>query len=433
MLDFLLYSILPFFFILGFCITIHELGHFIFAKLSKIPVEKFSIGFGPPLIRMKIGETDFRIAYFPLGGYVKMAGEDEGEIVKKEKQEKTDVPGFYDAPIWKRIAVVFFGPLFNILSAFIVLFVIIFAYGVIVTPFMKITVEESSFYERQGFVTNDSIIAVNGLRVNTWEELWEIVDQEVDNRARITVMRHDGSVHDIHARIDEDSTGIAPLVPPIAGALKQNSPADKAGMKQGDRIISIDDRSINSWSEMVDIVRTSQNTPLRFTWVHGGETMTAAITPEPFYDPIDEDTIGQIGVFMPHGRTHVSVLSAFGLSVQRTTEMIYRVLEIFYQLITRQIPARQLGGPIAIFKLSTESAQWGFEYLLGLLAIISVNLGLINLFPIPALDGGHIIIAAIEAIRHKRFSSRTRLIIQQVGYALIFLLIIFVTFNDITR
>jgi len=113
--------------------------------------------------------------------------------------------------------------------------------------------------------------------------------------------------------------------------------------------------------------------------------------------------------------------------------MVYRILEVFYFLITRKIPIRQIGGPIAIFKLSTESAQWGFENLLGLLVIISINLGLINLFPIPALDGGHIIIAVIEGIRRKRFSRQTRIIIQQIGYAIILLLIVFVTFNDITR
>jgi regulator of sigma E protease len=298
---------------------------------------------------------------------------------------------------------------------------------------MKITVDESSYYARQGFVTNDSIIAANGISVTNWEDVWEVVDRERNAEVNITVVRDDGSVHDIYVLINEDSAGIAPLVPPIAGALKQNSPADKAGMEQGDTIVAINATAINSWAEMVSIVRTSQNTSLQFIWVHKGDTVRSTITPEPFYDPIEDDTIGQIGVFMPHGRTHVSAVEALVLSAQRTTEMIYRVLEIFYQLITRQIPARQLGGPIAIFRLSTESAQWGFEYLLGLLAIISVNLGLINLFPIPALDGGHIIIAAIEAIRHKRFSSRTRLIIQQVGYALIFLLIIFVTFNDITR
>lgn len=433
MLDFVLYSILPFLFILGFCITIHELGHFIVAKLSKIPVEKFSIGFGPPLLRKKIGETDFRIAYFPLGGYVKMAGEDEGEIIKQEEEKKKpDVPGFYDAPIYKRVGVVSCGPLFNILSAFLVLFVIFAVYGVVVNPFMKITVEEPSYYHNLGFSTHDSVVAVNGQHVENWERFWEIIEDDKDKEANVTVMRH-GSTYEIHARMYEDSLGITPFVPPLVGAIQQNSPADKAGIKQGDRIVSIDGHGVNSWTEMVDLVRTAQNTPLEFTWLHQEEQMTATIMPKAFYDPIEQDTIGQIGVFMPHGRTRLSFTRALTLSIQRTGEMIYRVLEIFYQLITRQIPARQLGGPIAIFKLSTESAQWGFEYLLGLLVIISVNLGLINLFPLPALDGGHIVIGIIEALRKKRFSRRTRLVIQQIGYALIFLLIIFVTFNDITR
>ncbi len=433
MLDFALYSVLPFLFILGFCITIHELGHFIVAKLSKIPVEKFSIGFGPPLLRKKIGETDFRIAYFPLGGYVKMAGEDEGEIVKKEEDEKkADVPGFYDAPIYKRVGVVFCGPLFNIISAFLVLLVIFAVYGVIVNPYMNIMVEEPSYYHDLGFSTDDSIVAVNGRRVENWEMFWQLIESSGDKDANVTVMR-DGSMYEIHGRMYEDSLGIIPLVPPLVGAIQQNSPADNAGIKQGDRILSIDEHAVNSWTEMVDLVRTSQNTPLEFTWLHHEEQLTATITPKAFYDPIEEDTIGQIGVFMPYGRTRLSFTQVLTLSVQRTGDMIYRVLEIFYQLITRQIPARQLGGPIAIFRLSTESAQWGFEYLLGLLAIISVNLGLINLFPLPALDGGHIVIGMIEGLRKKRFSRKTRLVIQQVGYALIFLLIIFVTFNDITR
>jgi regulator of sigma E protease len=180
-------------------------------------------------------------------------------------------------------------------------------------------------------------------------------------------------------------------------------------------------------------VRKSRDQTLEFTWQHYGEIKTASISPVTFYDPIAQDTVGQIGVFMPHGRKYLSPIGAFSLAVERTGGMISRMLTIFYQLITRKIPARQLGGPIAIFKLSSESAQWGFEYLLGLLVIISINLGLINLFPIPALDGGHIIIATIEAVRKKRFSKNTRMIIQQVGYAIIFILIIFVTFNDITR
>ena len=454
MIDFLIYSILPFLFILGFCVTIHEFGHFILAKIFGIAVEKFSIGYGPPLIRKKIGETDFRIAYFPLGGYVKMAGEEEGKILpdNKEKQPEIDDKdtklqlskddaadetalltkgdGFYDAPIYKRIVVVLSGPLFNIFSAFIVLFVTFMIYGLVVTPYLHVEVDEGSYYERSGFLTGDSIVAVDGSVVANWEEFLDKITTR--EKTTVTVLRN-AELINIGVLFEPESTGLTPIVPPLLGNLKQNGPADKAGMKKGDIILKINDKKMHTWHQMVELVRKNRNVPLMFTWQHGDEHLVAEIVPASFYDPISQDTIGQIGVFMPFSRKYLPLTRTFGLACTRTIDMIGRMLGIFYQLITRQIPARSLGGPIAIFKLSTESAEWGFEHLLGLLMLISINLGIINLFPIPALDGGHILIAIIEAIRRKRFSKKTIFMIQQVGYAIILLLIIFVTFNDLTR
>jgi len=462
LLNFLLYSLLPFLFILGFCVTIHEFGHFIIAKLFHIPVEKFSIGYGPPIFRKTIGETDFRIAYFPLGGYVKMAGEEEGEILKEKmtildkqknmvtlpsedeeeldnqgnsniKDEETSKQlGFYDVAIYKRVLVVFSGPLFNIVSATAVLVIVFSIFGIVVTPYMRVEVEKSNIAERAGILTNDSIIAINGQQVKNWEDFLDIAEKNQNREVTLKVKRDNADV-EIQLPLNIDSLGIKPLVPSILGSLKIDGPAYEAGMKKGDRVIRIDDQEIKTWDKMVEIVRESRNEPLQFTWQHENEVMTAQITPVSFYDPLANDTIGQIGVFIPHGRKFLPIHRAFTLSIRRTGEMVYRILEVFYFLITRKIPIRQIGGPIAIFKLSTESAQWGFENLLGLLVIISINLGLINLFPIPALDGGHIIIAVIEGIRRKRFSRQTRIIIQQIGYAIILLLIVFVTFNDITR
>lgn len=440
MINFILYSIMPFLFILGFCITIHEFGHFLFAKIFGIPVEKFSIGYGPPLIRMKIGETDFRIAYFPLGGYVKMAGEDEGKILKHDKEplpepETQALPegqlGFYDAPIYKRIIVVLAGPLFNLISAFVVLFFSFVIYGLIITPYMRVQIVEGSYYENSGLVTGDSIIALDGIPVSYWEEFLERV---VNYRKEITVTAlRDGEVINITLFFEAESTGLRPIIPPFIADVKQDGPADKAGMEKGDLVLRIDDQQIHTWYEMVELVRQTKDKPLVFKWQHGDEERLAEITPTTIYDPVAKDTIGQIGVFMPHSRKYLSIINAVGLAIERTVELTYRMLDIFYKLITRQIPANQIGGPIAIFKLSAESAHWGFEHLLGLLTIISINLGIINLFPIPALDGGHILIGTIEAIRRKRFSKKTILIMQQIGYALILLLILFVTFNDITR
>ncbi|MBE0432569.1 RIP metalloprotease RseP [candidate division WOR-3 bacterium] len=454
----MLVTILAFLFILAFSITIHEFGHFLVAKLFKIPVEKFSIGYGPPLIRMKIGETDFRIAYFPLGGYVKIAGEEEPALktLKTNNTENTaphnntedteskdplntrkgesdkGVKGFYDAPIYKRVMIVLAGPVFNILSAVIVFSIIAGVYGLLVNPFMKVEVQPDSEAARAGLLTNDSIVAVSGYKVKDWDELYEILLARQGQEVAIGYVRNNAYQEQV-ILVDIDSLGISPVVPPVLGSLKLNGPAQRAGMKPGVRVLQIEDRAIETWNQMIEVIRRSRDIPLHFTWDDRGEIKSAQITPAKYYDPISQDTIGQIGAIMPLERHHLPFVDVVSFSVRRSGEVLVLTVRTLYQLVVGRISRRALGGPIAIAQLSGESARWGFENLLGLLAIISINLGLVNLFPIPALDGGHVIIAVIEAIRRRRFSVRTRMIIQQVGYALILLLIVYVTFNDITR
>jgi regulator of sigma E protease len=432
--NFLMYTILPFVFILGFCVTIHEFGHFIFAKLFHIPVEKFSIGFGPPLFRKQIGETDFRIAYFPLGGYVKMVGEEEGEILKHENTTtpESTQPGFYDAPIYKKVLVVFAGPLFNIISAFIVLFLITVIFGIAVDPYITVHVDKGSYADIAGFLDGDSIISVDNTAINNWDEFVKLASNNLNKEVTITIMRSNREISK-KVFVHPDSLGLTNVVPPVLGIVKKGGPAYEAGMKDGDRVLKIDGINVQTWHEMVDIVRNSKGTSLLFEWEHEGEIKSTSIKPLSNYDYLAKDTVRQIAVLRPYTRTYYSLLGTFAFSIKQIGVMIVRTLEIFYQLISREIPVKAIGGPVAIFKLSVESLQWGLEYLLLMLIIISVNLGLINLFPLPALDGGHILIFLIETVRRKRFSKRTRLIIQQIGYALILLLIIFITFNDITR
>jgi regulator of sigma E protease len=447
-------TILAFLFILAFSITIHEFGHFLIAKLFRIPVEKFSIGYGPPLIRKQIGETDFRIAYFPLGGYVKIAGEEEGEIRDKAQraQEGTEgdekaikdnegnkgsqngdrVATFYEAPIYQRVLIVLAGPLFNIFSAFFVFIIILAGFGILVNPYMSITVDPGSAAESAGLMDSDSIVMVAGREISDWDAMFDVLSENDSQQVSIGVVRA-GEYLERELMVDINNIGLQPLVPPILGSLKLDGPAQKAGMQQGDRILKIGDTEIKSWNQMVDTVRNSVDIPLRFSWLHEGEVKSATITPTAFYDPISEDTIGQVGAIMPLQRRHVPVIDVVSMSAERSIEVIWLTLKTLYQLIIGRISRRAIGGPIAIARLSGESARWGFENLLGLLAIISINLGLINLFPIPVLDGGHVVISVIEAARRKRFSKRTRIIIQQIGYAIILLLIVFVTFNDITR
>lgn len=433
--NFIIYLAIPFLFLLAFCVTIHELGHFLTAKLFHIPVEKFSIGYGPPLVRKQIGETDFRIAWFPLGGYVKMAGEDEGNIragAETETAGSNEQPGFYDAPIYKRILVVFAGPLFNIVSALLVLIITFSFFGLSVDPYTRIDVENGGYADRAGLMTGDSIVSAAGRSVRTWDDFLEIVDEHTGTDVQIGVMRG-GTLSRFDVTVHPDSLGITNIVPPLLANIKHDGPADRAGMKKGDSVMTINDARIRTWSQMYDIVSAHPDETMTFTWLHDGTVHSADIAPRAQYDPIIQDTVGKIDVMKPHTRVFLPPLQTVALAVQRTGEGIYGTLNIFWQLTIGKISRRALGGPVAIAQLTAESVAWGLEFLLGLLIAISVNLGLINLFPIPALDGGHIVIGLIEGARRRRFSRRTRMIIQQVGYAFILFLIIFVTFNDLTR
>ncbi|OGC41958.1 RIP metalloprotease RseP [candidate division WOR-3 bacterium RBG_13_43_14] len=445
----MLITIMAFLFILGFSVTIHEIGHFIAAKLSKIPVEKFSIGYGPPLIRMNIGETDFRIAVFPLGGYVKMVGDFEGEILKPKKVEvltvdkregnnldntdnivleTTGISDFYGAKTHKRVLVVAAGPLANIFSAFIVLIIIFSFFGAFVTPFLKLKVENGSWAAKYGLMNGDSVIALNNKPMKVWEDLGTHIYTRDSN---IIVVVRNGQELTLYLPPADTDIGISPIVPPVLGTVKRNGAAYGAGMKRGDTILKINDLSINEWEQMVDIIRSSPGTALNFTWSRNGNEFQTEIVPRD--DPASKDTVGEIGVMMALAKQKIPLPQAIISAGQRTIEYLWIITRTLYQLIAGKVSRRNLGGPIAIFRLSGESASWGFEYLLSLLALISVNLGLINLFPLPAFDGGHALIAIIEGIRRGKFSRKTHLIIQQIGYAMILILIILVFYNDLTR
>ena len=281
----------------------------------------------------------------------------------------------------------------------------------------------------------DSIILVNNTSIDNWGAFRELLAHNINKEITITVMRNNEEISKklMVRKVEPESLGLTNLIPPILGTIKRDGPAYKAGMKEGDLVLKINGTEIKTFHEMVDIVINSRGVNLSFEWQHGSKIKTADITPVSLYNPVSKDTIWRIDVGQPIIYKNLPPLEVLTSSVWQTGNYIWLTLGIFYQLIVQKISARQIGGPIAIFKLSAESAQWGFEHLLGLLVIISINLGLINLFPIPALDGGHIVISIVEAIRRKRFSHKTRILIQQIGYAIIFLIIILITFNDITR
>lgn len=436
-------TIIAFLFILAFSVTIHEFGHFIIAKWAKIPVEKFSLGFGPPIYKKMIGETDFRIAVFPLGGYVKLQDEEEGEIIKSLKeinQPTTPIstpepgnkpPGFYDVPVYRRIAVLISGPVFNIISALLILIVIYNVYGLLETPFRTLDVEPNSAAERLGFQTGDSIISIDDTDISSWDDFLNRLDKG-QNAHKVSFMRQ-GANQVLIVPWPRESIEFKVIIPPIIGQVRVSGPAHRAGIKKGDRVFRINQQEINTWDELWQLIRKSYGQTLALQYLRDKDTLTAVVTPATVYDPIRKDTVGQIGILMTLVRRYPGFLPSISMAINRGINIIWLTMKTLYELIIGKISRKNLGGPIAIARLSGESASWGLENLFSLLALISINLGLINLFPLPAFDGGQTLIALFEGIRRKKLSRRTRLIIQNIGYALILFLIIYVTYNDLTR
>ena len=342
-------------FVLGILIFFHELGHFLVAKKSGIRVERFSLGFPPKLIGKKIGDTEYCISWIPLGGYVKMAGEDPDE---KEPEGKPWE--FMSKPVHTRALVVFAGPAMNFILAILIFWGVIFFAG----------------------------------------------------------------KHEIH----EDTNQI--------GLVAAGGPADKAGIKPGDRIISINGIEVTTFREMAEIIREQVEKPVEITWTRDGEQYTAMITT--FKDRILDEKgeikyIGKIGIGASYTTVKVgffrSLLEGIGTAIFILVETIKFILE----LITGTASIKLLGGPVLIAQFAGQAAKTGIVSLFSFMAFLSVSLSLLNVLPIPALDGGHLLFLGIEKIRGKPLSLKQRAAMQQIGLAFLILLAIFITYNDFLR
>ena len=339
---------------LGILIVVHEFGHFIAAKLLDIYVERFSVGFGPKLLSFRGKETEYVLSLVPLGGYVKLLGEDSEDVVAPELESRA----FNLRPIRDRVIVVIAGPLANILFATFLLF------------------------------------AVNLM-------------------------------------------GLPSLVPEV-GKVLPNTPAYEAGFKPGDTILEIEGRKISQWSELVDIVHKNPDKVLGFKIKRGEKIikLRVKVRSKVITDIFGrKKRVGFLGI-IASGRTVVvkkGVAHAFFGAFKQTWNMIYLTVLGIVKIIERVIPLKTIGGPIMIVQMAKQQAQFGMLNFLLFLALISVNLGIINLLPIPVLDGGHLVFFTIEGITGKPISLRTREIAQQVGLFIIVLIMILAFYNDILR
>jgi regulator of sigma E protease len=405
----------------------HEFGHFIAAKLTGIAVIRFSIGLGPKMFGFRFRGTEYALSFIPLGGYVKMKGMDPGEI-KGEKDE------FFSKSILTRTFVVLAGPLLNLLLAFFIYFFAVLSFGIDITPGTSIESVYNAPSIEERINKGDEIIEMNGMEVDNWYEISNILDDNPDS-LRFTIQRKD-SIFSLAVSYSKDENfPFIPMIDPIIGIIEKESPAYKAGLKRGDRIISIDGVTVTSFEDMRNVVRENPEKDLQIEWIRDGVLMKGSATPTK--KTVQEDgemkEVGMLGIVANTEKIHFGFYGSLKEGLLRTGESVKLIVSVIVMLFKRQISPRTLGGPIAIFQLAGESARWGFEFYLGFMALLSINLFIFNLIPFPPLDGGHILIFGIEKITRKRPSEKQYALIQQIGFALLLIAVGFIIYNDIMR
>jgi regulator of sigma E protease len=434
-------TLLAFAFVLGVLVFVHELGHFLAAKRVGIRVLKFQLGFNPTVISFRRGDTEYGIGALPLGGYVKMAGENpddverdkDGNIIRRQDE-------FLSKSKWQRFQVLIMGPTMNILLAVLLTALVLYQgveKGVYEDqPPLVGAVAEGSPAAGASVRPGDRIEAVNDHTVNTWEQLYIAIgsrpNREVDLR-----LRRNGQPLTLkitptttgQGRFEFGDIGVFPNVHPHLASVTPGDPGARGGLKDGDVIVAVDGKPMTFHYQMRELIASHPEKPMQITVERGGVQQTLTVTPD------RHGTVGWLGVRPVDDTTSVKpgAAQAMTMSVERNIESAGLIFQALWGLVTREVSPKQLMGPVAIAQLSGESAQLGWVALFGLMASISLNLGLLNLMPIPVLDGGHIFMMALEGIARRDFSMRVKEKVLLAGFVLILMLMVTVIYNDLTR
>jgi regulator of sigma E protease len=447
-------SILAFIIVLGVLIFFHELGHFLMARLFGVGVEKFSLGFGPRLIGKKIGITDYRLSAIPLGGYVKMVGEEpDAEVAPADTHLS-----FTHKHVLKRICIVAAGPVFNLLLAVLIFFIFFAITGIEdIRPIIR-QVQKDSAAQQAGLRLDDLIVSIDGTKIDAWYDIDKAVTESKGRRLQLGVIRN-GALIEIDVRpefkqgvdllgdnISYFDIGISafPELLALVGDVNAGFPAEKAGLKKGDQITSINGIPIVSWRQMQSLISSSGGAELTLTIKRDAEVLKIHLTPQHVET---KDHLGRAEKRYLIGITNQPIeipetdlvtkrlnpIEAAVKSVEQSYSILVLMIRSVAKMIDGSIPKDSLGGPIMIAKMAGDQARLGLDKLIQFIAFISINLAIINLLPIPVLDGGHLLFFLIEAIKGRPVSIKVREVAQQIGLFILLLLIILVFYNDISK
>ena len=434
-------TLLAFVFVLGVLVFVHELGHFLAAKRVGIRVLKFQLGFNPTVVSFRRGDTEYSIGALPLGGYVKMAGENPEDVEHDERGKvvrRSDE--FLSKSKWERFQVLIMGPVMNIALA-LVLSAIVAYQGIEKgayedQPPVVGVVSKNSVAERAGIRPGDRIVSVAGRQVATWNDFFQQVSTRPDQQTEIVFLRNGledkrtvtpASVK--QRRFELGEVGVLPNVHPYVRSIQPGGAAERAELKTGDVVVEVDGEPITFSYQLKEAIAKHPEQQIVLTILRDGKSQTIRATPA---RNGQEGLLG-IGIGDQTVKYEPDLVGAIKKSFSDNYKYAGLIFETLVGLVTRETSPKQLMGPLAIAQLSGESAQLGWIALFTLMASISLNLGLLNLMPIPVLDGGHIFIMALEGVARRDFSARVKEKMLLAGFVVLMMLMVTVIYNDLTR
>lgn len=420
-------TIIYFLIALGLLVFVHELGHFLVAKKAGIRVERFSLGYPPKMFGVTIGETEYCISWIPFGGYVKVAG-----MADVGTEQTTGAPWeFPSKPIWVRMAVIAAGPFMNFAFAFAAFLALFSAYGIDTIESTVVSAAENSPSAAAGVLRGDRVLRVDAREVANEYQLSEALKAAQGRGITLQVLRDGQTLKLELPASDQENYGLEVLLLTAVGQVLEGMPAEQIGLQPGDRITRVAQQPVRDWEEMKEQISSHPGETILIEWERDGQLMQSQITPQAHAE--GEETVGQIGISPLMSQTPISPGQALALSAKVVYKSSWLILDFLRQLFQGDRSTDELGGPLRIAQLAGQTGEQGLKPFVSFLAMLSVNLAIINLLPIPVLDGGLLTFLTLEAIRRRPLTVRQHQLFQQIGLAIMLFIMVLVTFNDLNQ